>query len=113
MIDNQLKAQPAYKGILHLLWDLFAQGVTEQSACAKSLSTSVATLKRKLAEANSSFNYELTQYRLSQAYHWLRYSEQKIEVISDHLGYADPGSFRRMFNQSVGMSPGDYRRQWC
>jgi len=32
--------------------------------------------------------------------------------IADWLGFDDPAYFSRLFRQRIGMSPGEYRREW-
>ena len=97
------------KGDLHTLHDIFRQQEYSQERCAALLNTSLTSLKRKLALAETSFNKELIQFRLNEACFYLVHSELENEDISQLLGFKDTGSFRRFFKTHLGVTPSDYR----
>jgi AraC-like DNA-binding protein len=97
------------KGDLHTLHDIFRQQEYSQERCAALLNTSLTSLKRKLALAETSFNKELIQFRLNEACFYLMHSELENEDISQLLGFKDTGSFRRFFKTHIGSTPSEYR----
>lgn len=50
--------------------------------------------------------------RIEEAKHLLEKSSIAAEQISCEVGYEDAASFRRLFRKLVGMTPGDYRRNF-
>jgi len=42
----------------------------------------------------------------------LESSTLPLETVAERIGYADPGSFRRLFKRETGLSPADYRQQF-
>ncbi|MBO9491810.1 helix-turn-helix domain-containing protein [Endozoicomonas sp. G2_1] len=109
LMTTQLGQLPLASGLLTLLRRAFDRGFYQQSKCANRLNMSVATLKRKLTQANTSFSRELMHYRLTNACHLLAYSSLNIDDIADKLGFQDQSSFRRMFKQQTGQTPLNYR----
>ena len=54
----------------------------------------------------------LQYLRVSKARESLEFSTMTINEIAWMVGYEDPGSFRRVFQRIMGLSPGDYRRRF-
>jgi len=109
ILNAQLALLPADKGCLHVLHELFRQGNYSQEKCAKKMNISVATLKRKLKTACTTFNYELASFRQGEACHILNHEHDNNELISDKLGFQDVGSFRRFFKKQMNVTPNQYR----
>lgn len=109
LLRGQLLSQPLLKGELHALHDLFRQQHYLQAQCAEHLNTSTTSLKRKLSLASTSFNKELSLFRLNEACFLLRYTDHSFDEIASQLGYQDLGSFRRSFKQAFNILPKDYR----
>jgi AraC-like DNA-binding protein len=42
----------------------------------------------------------------------LESTDWPLGKILGHIGYQDPGTFRRLFVDRVGISPADYRKQF-
>ena len=49
---------------------------------------------------------------LLEARRYLQFTDLSAKEIAARLGYRDPFHFSRVFKQSVGLSPSDYRRRW-
>ncbi|UUZ96419.1 AraC family transcriptional regulator [Paenibacillus sp. P25] len=49
------------------------------------------------------------QIRIERAKHLLAETEEKVIVIAGKVGYEDPAFFSRLFQRSLGCSPGKYR----
>jgi transcriptional regulator GlxA family with amidase domain len=50
--------------------------------------------------------------KLEHAKRLLETSTLSLETVAEKIGYADPGSFRRLFKRETGLSPADYRQQF-
>ncbi len=57
------------------------------------------------------FHTLLEEKRLRQAKRFLKDAEYKIETVAALCGYANAASFFRVFRQSTGMAPGEWRLQ--
>ncbi|MFB9886353.1 helix-turn-helix domain-containing protein [Balneatrix alpica] len=54
----------------------------------------------------------LTRQRLQQAQAWLETSDANLEQIAQHCGFGSALNLRHHFQQSLGISPQQYRRQF-
>ncbi|HAI13408.1 MAG TPA: hypothetical protein DCM28_17000 [Phycisphaerales bacterium] len=83
----------------------------DYNAIAASLHLSLTTLRRHFRHATGT---TLHQYRLdlliTEARRKLGSTDLPIKQIADELGYQDIYYFTRQFTQSVGISPGRFRR---
>lgn len=52
----------------------------------------------------------LQRYRINQAKHLLKESQQTITEIASKVGFSDSGYFSRIFHRETGMSPEAFRR---
>ncbi len=111
LLRGQLLAKPLLKGELHALHDSFRQQHYLQSQCADDLNTSTTSLKRKLSQAHTTFNKELSLFRLNEACYLLRDTDTSLDDITSMLGYQDLSSFRRRFKQAFALLPKDYRKR--
>lgn len=76
---------------------------------AQRLHLSSRTLKRRLAEQNTTFGDLLEEVRKRDTLQLLINTNRSIEDIALQVGYADPSNFRRAFRRWTGESPTDYR----
>jgi AraC-like DNA-binding protein len=79
------------------------------AAVAKRLGVSTRTLKRRLADAGTTFSDVVAARRRDVATALLRTSAT-IDEIAAELGYADAQSFSRAFRRWTGMTPSAYRK---
>lgn len=77
---------------------------------AKLLAVSPRSLKRHLANANTTFSDLLDEAKHQRATDLLL-EGAKIESVARELGYADIGSFLRAFRRWTGMTPGEFRKR--
>ena len=54
----------------------------------------------------------LQNLRIERAKHLLESSKEPFDRITQHVGYEDGNSFRRMFKDKVGLTPGAYRKRF-
>lgn len=81
-----------------------------ETAAARALGMSTATLRRRLSEAGSSFRALSSETRRTAAQSLLA-TEQSLDEIAERLGFSDTRSFRRACHAWFGMAPAAYRRQ--
>ncbi len=83
------------------------------SRLASEFNVSTRTLLRRFhAEAGISPLDYLQRRRVDAAKVLLETSEKTLTEIMKSVGYLDPGTFRRLFLDNVGITPADYRRQF-
>ena len=82
-----------------------------QEAVASALYVSVRTLRRQLAEEDTSFRALVDETRLLLAEELLRTGRLSVEAIAERLGYAESASFVRAFVRWTGMPPRRWARQ--
>lgn len=90
--------------------ELIAQGLANQQAVAGSFGISVATLRRRLSEEQTSFRDLVVAHRMEQARALLARGT-KVSQVSERLGYSDVRAFSRAFKKVKGMSPAVYARR--
>lgn len=69
-------------------------------------------IRRFKQATRQSPSHYLQNLRLEDAKLRLETSKMSFEQITYQVGYEDPNSFRRLFRDRVGISPGDYRRKF-
>lgn len=82
---------------------------TRLDQAAQSFGMSERSLTRKLASHGDSFQSIKERLRRDIALRELSNGLQKIEVLSDSLGYSAPTAFHRSFRRWTGLTPGEYR----
>jgi AraC-like DNA-binding protein len=80
-------------------------------AAAQRMHMSSRTLKRRLAEQDTTFGELLEDVRKRDTLELLLNTDRSIEHIALRAGYADPANFRRAFKRWTGQSPTDWREQ--
>ena len=80
---------------------------------APKLHLSVSTLKRRLAEAGTSFRALREAVLQDRALLLLGDRSLSLESIAGRLGYSDLANFSHAFKRWTGTSPGLFRRRAC
>lgn len=96
-------------GIIGRVERELARGKLDQADVASALGMSVASLRRRLAEAGLAFRDLRARYLNSIARAALE-KGGSIADVAETLGFSDGRSFARAFRQWNGVAPGDYRR---
>ena len=74
---------------------------------------STRTMLRKFGdETGESPRAYLQRARVRKAKRLLESTDWPLGKILGHIGYQDPGTFRRLFAYRVGISPADYRKRF-
>jgi AraC-like DNA-binding protein len=85
-------------------------GARSLDEVAAQLHVSGRTLKRRLAELDTSYSRILDEERRGRALALLETTRLGIEDIAERLGYADVASFGRAFRRWTGKTPARVRR---
>jgi AraC-like DNA-binding protein len=83
----------------------------ELRAVARELGVSTRTLQRRLSDERITFQQLIAEARRELARHYLQHSSLELNETAYLLGYEDPNSFFRAFQQWEGTSPGEWRAQ--
>lgn len=75
---------------------------------ASILCVSDRTLKRRLKEADTSFQAILDNVRQRQAIELMNAGQLSLQTIALRIGYTDPATFSRAFKRWTGQSPNDW-----
>lgn len=86
------------------------QNSIDQTAIAQSLGMSRRSLRRHLADEDTSFADILGDCRDGIAGILLRATHLTIPEIADRLGYSEASGFERAFRRRTGQTPSAYRR---
>jgi AraC-like DNA-binding protein len=80
------------------------------SEVAGQLFLSTRTLRRRLEDAQTSYQEIVGEIRRDLALRYLTQTSLSTEVIAEILGYSDTANFRQAFKRWTGGSPRQYRR---
>lgn len=84
-------------------------GFPELTSIASRLCITEQTIRRRLIKENTNYQQIKNNIRRNIAIDRLANSEQPITDIGFQLGFVEPSSFTRAFQQWTGVSPTDYR----
>lgn len=79
------------------------------SQVASRLFVSTRTLRRRLEDAQTSYQEIVAETRQGLAVRYLTQTSLSIEAIAEVLGYSDTANFRQAFKRWTGESPQQYR----
>lgn len=83
------------------------------SDLARKVAVTDRTLLRRLGAATGQTPLGYLQaVRLQAARALLEAGDMTVQSIATQVGYSDTSSFSRLFRQSMGLSPGAYRRRF-
>ena len=81
------------------------------SQVASRLFVSTRTLRRRLEDAQTSYQEIVAETRRDLAVRYLTETSLSTEAIAEILGYSDTANFRQAFKRWTGESPQQYRRR--
>ena len=76
---------------------------------AEKLDVSARTLRRRLADENTSFQRVLDEVRFGLATEYLVETPLPVQEVASLLGYSDPGNFTHAFKRWARTSPSGFR----
>ena len=89
--------------------ELISEGLETQQAVASAFSISVATLRRRLSEEDTSFRDLVLNHRMERA-NALLARGASVSEVSELIGYSDVRAFNRAFKKMRGVSPAAFAR---
>ncbi len=103
--------QPQIRRALHLMHSNYQQEWTlDELAREAGLSRTSLAVKFKQTVGTTPLQYLLT-IRIQKALHLLSDTKDKLEAISQQVGYKDAFSFSKAFKKLTGVSPKEFRLQ--
>ncbi len=109
-IAQKRRADPPRDRIAAIIYARMAQGDIQQDELASEIGMSSRTMRRRLAQAQVTFQQLLDECRMHQAMLEFRARPaSSIAQIALRLGYAEHSNFTRAFTRWAGMPPQRYR----
>lgn len=106
-----LEKQEVVDQVKRIIGEILEQGQPELETVAERLHTSARSLRARLADANTSFNQVLAEYRCVLAKRLLARTDETISDVVYLTGFSEPSTFYRAFKRWTGMTPVEYREQ--
>lgn len=106
--------QPKHSFLLAEINHILATSVGDHpnfDMVAHAFNMSGRTLRRQLAEAGTSYQKLVDEFRRKHAQKCLLETDMTTDDIADSLGFSDVANFRHAFKKWVGMSPAAFRMQ--
>jgi AraC-like DNA-binding protein len=107
----QLSEAPNLSDLLKSLLLDAPPPIPNLNEAAKKLCMSSRTLRRKLAELNTSYQEILTSTRLQIAQEYLQKTDLSIKQISELCGFTESHNFSLAFKRWTQLSPTEYRKK--
>ena len=108
LIESNLRVSPANVPIVDRVVDLILTQTASANELALQLNLSARTLRRRLAESNTSFQ-EVRRKALNARAKRLLSQDLLAGEVAEELDYSDERSFRRAFIRWNGISPSRFR----
>ena len=107
---DEARGEPALLGALRALLRGRLADATVDEAC-RVLGVSERTLQRRLQDAGTTFQTELTGARIEEAKRRLHASDAPITTIALDVGYQSLQHFSAAFHKATGMAPSAWRKR--
>ena len=108
VIESNLRVSPANVPIVDRVVDLVSTQTVSANELASQLNLSARTLRRRLAESNTSFQ-QVRQQALNARAKRLLSQDHLAGEVAEELDYSDERSFRRAFIRWNNISPSEFR----
>lgn len=105
----RLEKQDIVIAVRRAIAEVLERGQPELKDIAERLSLSQRALRTRLAEADTSFNQVLADYRCYLAKRLLSRTDESIGDIVYLTGFSEPSTFYRAFKRWTDMTPLEYR----
>ena len=86
-------------------------GLPGQEVAAEMLGTTPRTLRRRLAEENTSWQAVVSDLKFARAVARLREDGSSVREVAEELGYSAPAHFTRFFSHRAGVPPSAFREE--
>lgn len=111
-INNEKREHSAIREIRSLIDSRYTDADLSLTIVAEALGMNpnyVSTLIRE--ETGTTFTRMVSQKRIDKARDLLANTGMQINAVAEAVGFANVVSFNRLFKQTTGMAPGEYRKQ--
>ncbi|MEH6577307.1 MAG: AraC family transcriptional regulator ligand-binding domain-containing protein [Amphritea sp.] len=103
--DDSLTSQ-----VVAMIGKDFSRELPGADDVAFKLHMSVSTLRRRLAEENTSYQKIKDECRKKAAINYMDSPQLSINDVAALMGFDEPSAFFRSFKKWTGMTPGEYRK---
>ena len=111
LAEDKLRVCPPSRSALSVVCDAFSENIYSESAVARRVGVSIATLRRRLqAEGLPAFR-ELRDRALNQTARTLLERRTNPSAVAEQLGFSDLRSFSRAFKRWTGFTPAAFARR--
>jgi len=110
-LDRLAQATSCSARVEKRIREQLAAGHSSMQETARILSTSVSTLRRRLADEGTTFSEILDRVRAEVAMNALARRDEGTSEVAARLGYAHSTAFYKAFKRWTGLSPSAYRTQ--
>jgi AraC-like DNA-binding protein len=86
-------------------------GLPSQETAAEMVKVTPRTLRRRLAEENTSWQAVVSDLKFARAVARLRKDGCLVREVAEELGYSTPAHFTRFFRHRSGLPPSAYREE--
>ncbi len=107
----KLERQDVVSRVYRVFGEILESGEVSLECVADRLDIKARTLRSRLAEAGTSFNSLLADYRCTLAKRLLAATDETIDEIVYLTGFSEPSTFYRAFKRWTGQTPVEYRNQ--
>ena len=107
-LEHMAPPEPGERSVAQKVLALMGQGAAAQEEVAQLLGCSVATLRRRLTEENTSYR-DLRAEHLNMAARRMLAEGMSLADTADALGFSDARSFARAFHAWNEITPHQYR----
>ena len=102
-----------YKQVIDFVDKNFANPLLNTKLIAKELGYSVRQITRLVRSAKGcSFKTYLNEVRIQTSKEYLKNTKLNVSEIAFKVGYNNVSHYNRVFKQSAGMSPSDFRKKF-
>ena len=109
-VRKEASAGPLVTKAIRLVEEYYHQGITLEEVATQLRLTPEHISAQFNRELGVNFSTFIRQYRLQKAKELLLSSDLKMYEVAGKVGYADAKYFSRIFKESEGVLPGDYRK---
>ena len=107
---SRLKKQDIIVDVNRIIGELLDSGDIGLDSVSERLGMTARSLRSRLADAGTSFNNLLANYRCNLAKQLLARTTESIDEIVYLTGFSEPSTFYRAFKRWTNMTPIEYRK---
>jgi AraC-like DNA-binding protein len=108
---DEIRRKDRVAEVRRAIGELLETGGTSLESIAERLDVPARRLRSELAEAGTSFQQTLEEYRSRLARRLLARTDEPIEQVAYLAGFSEPSTFYRAFKRWTNETPAEYRRR--